>query len=401
MDNTRTAQYFLNFGHTADHFFILIYPTVVLAMAPEFGMTYGEMLPLSIGGFIMFGAGSLPAGWLADRWSRRGMIILFFTGIGSASILTGFAQTRWQIAAGITLIGTFAAIYHPVGIAMLVSGREKVGRVLGINGVWGNLGVAFAALVAGALAYWINWRAAYIIPGVVAIASGVAFAVLVPADFGLAAARGKVVTRAFPRGVLAQVFIVSVITAICGGIIFNSTTIAMPKVFDERLGGLISTTLGIGVLVSLVYAFAALAQLCVGWWIDRGAIKPVFVLVIALQAPLLLLAGASEQVTMLIVAPAMMFFVFGQIPINDAMVAAYTDERWRARAYSVRYVVSFLGSALSVPLVAYLYRTTGDFEQLFFVLAGLAFASFLAAIALPGAEQKEAPLVERDMPRAD
>ena len=400
MDTSRTAQYFLNFGHTVDHFFMLIYPTVVLVMAPEFGMTYGEMLPLSIGSFIMFGAGSLPAGWLADRWSRRGMIILFFTGIGTASILTGFARTQWQIAAGMTLIGTFAAIYHPVGIAMLVSGREKVGRVLGVNGVWGNLGVAFAALIAGALAYWINWRAAYIIPGMVAIATGIAYAVLVPPDFGLAAVRGKAVKRAFPRSVLAQVFIVTAVTTICGGIIFNSTTIAMPKVFDERLAGLISTTLGIGVLVSLVYAFAALAQLCVGWWIDRSAIKPVFVLVVAMQVPLLLLAGASEHITMLVVALAMMFFVFGQIPINDTMVAAYTDERWRARAYSVRYVVSFLGSALSVPLVAYLYRTTGDFRQLFFVLAGLAFVSFLATITMPGAEQKEAPLVERDTPGA-
>src|SRR5712691_8386170 len=151
LEPARIARYFLNFGHAVDHLFMLIYPTVVLAIAPQFGMTYSEMLPLSLGGFIMFGAGSLPAGWLADHWSRRGMMIVFLIGIGVASILTGLAQTRWQIAAGLTLIGTFGAIYHPVGIAMLVSGREKVGRVLGVNGVWGNLGVAFAALIAGAL----------------------------------------------------------------------------------------------------------------------------------------------------------------------------------------------------------------------------------------------------------
>ena len=389
MDKSRIAQYFLNFGHTVDHLCMLIYPTVVLAMAPEFGMTYGEMLPLSTAGFVMFGAGSLPAGWLADRWSRRGMIMVFFIGIGVASILTGLARTAWQIAAALTLIGTFGAIYHPVGIAMLVSGREKVGRVLGVNGVWGNLGVAFAALIAGALAYWINWRAAYIIPGIVAIAAGVAFAVLVPADVGLAKAGREAVTRAFPRSVLVHVFIVTAIATICGGIIFNSTTISMPKVFEERLAAFVSTTLGIGVLVSLVYGFAALAQLCVGWWLDRRAIKSVFVPVVAMQVPLLLLAGASEHVLMLVVALAMMFFVFGQIPINDAIIAAYTDERWRARAYSVRYVMSFLGSALSVPLVAYSHRATGDFKQLFFVLTGLAFVTFLAAVTLPGTERKD------------
>ncbi|MGH8650451.1 MAG: MFS transporter, partial [Burkholderiales bacterium] len=142
-ENRRTGELFLNVGHALDHLFLLIYPTVVLAMAPEFGLAYSEMLPLALGGFIAFGAGSLPAGWLADRWSRRGMMTVFFIGIGAASIVTGLVQTPWQIAAALTLVGLFGAIYHPVGIAMLVSGREKVGRVLGVNGVFGNLGVAF------------------------------------------------------------------------------------------------------------------------------------------------------------------------------------------------------------------------------------------------------------------
>jgi MFS family permease len=381
----RTGELFLNIGHALDHLFLLIYPTVVLAMAPEFGKTYGEMLPLSIGGFIMFGAGSIPAGWLADRWSRRGMMIVFFTGMGAASVLAGLAETPWQIGMALTLVGTFGAIYHPVGITMLVSGRDKVGRVLGVNGVWGNLGVAFAALLAGALAHWFNWRVAFIVPGVVAIATGIAFARTVPADFGLARSARKEAHAGLPRAVLMHVFVVLAIAVICGGVIFNATTVAMPKVFDEKLRALVNTTFGIGVMVSLVYAFAALAQLCVGWWIDRHSIKSVFVVVVALQIPLLLLAAGSENVAMLIVALGMMFFVFGQIPINDAMVAAYSDERWRARAYALRYVVSFLGSASAVPLVAYTHSSTAGFASMFLVLAGLATIMFCAALTFPGA----------------
>jgi MFS family permease len=271
---------------------------------------------------------------------------------------------------------------------MLVSGRDKVGRVLGVNGVWGNLGVACAALIAGALAHWIGWRAAFIVPGVLAIATGIAFTLLVPGDFGVAKAGRRTPARVFPKGVLVHVFTVMAIATVCGGVIFNSTTVAMPKVFDERLAGLVTTTLGIGILVSLVYAFAALAQLCVGWWIDRHTLKSVFVPVVALQIPLLLLAGASEDFAMIVVALGMMFFVFGQIPINDAMVAAYTDERWRARAFAVRYVVSFVGSASAVPLVAYIHRTTGEFKYLFFILAALALIMLAAAITLPAKDEK-------------
>jgi len=390
VEQTRVAQLFLNLGHAFDHLFMLIFPTVVLAMAPEFGRSYSEMLPLSLGGFIMFGACSLPAGWLADRWSRRGMMVVFFTGIGAASMLTGLAVSTFQIGLGLTLIGVFGAIYHPVGIAMLVSGRDKVGRVLGVNGVYGNFGVALAALIAGALAYWINWRAAFLIPGALSIAVGVAFTIAVPPVPKLTRASQREGGLAISRNTLMRVFTILTVATICGGVIFNATTIAMPKVFDERLMALTQTTLGIGVLVSMVYAFAAMAQLIVGYLIDRHPLRSVFVPVVAMQAPLLFLAGSMENYAMLLVALAMMFFVFGQIPINDAMVAAYTDEKWRSRAFAVRYVVSFGASACSVPLVAYVYARTGDFKYLFYVLAAMSCVMLVAAICMPPQVQKRA-----------
>jgi MFS family permease len=157
----------------------------------------------------------------------------------------------------------------------------------------------------------------------------------------------------------------------------------MPKVFDQRLAALTQSTFGIGLLVCGVYLIAAMAQLCVGWWLDRRPLKSVFVPVVALQVPLLLLAATTDNALMLLVAVAMMFFVFGQIPINDAMIARYTAEAWRARAYAVRYVVSFGASALAVPLVAVLYRASGDFRALYFVLGGLALATLVAAACFP------------------
>jgi len=388
MSTPRGLTLLLNVGHALDHLFMLIFPTVVLAMGSELGRGYAELLPLSLGGFIAFGACSIPAGWLADRWSRTGMMTVFFAGIGTASILTGLASGTWQIALGLTLIGVFASIYHPVGIAMLVANRDNVGRVLGVNGVFGNVGVAFSALLSGALAQAAGWRAAFIVPGVVALGVGIAFALLArEAPRGVAARKGA--RTRLSRADLARVFAVLTVATACGGVIFNATTISMPKVFDERLSALTHSTLGIGMLVCGVYLIAAMAQLCVGWWLDRRSLKSVFVPVVAMQVPLLALAGTMDSYLMLATAVAMMFFVFGQIPINDAMIARYTSEEWRARAYAVRYVVSFGASALAVPLVAWIYKSSGDFRLLFYLLGTLAFVTFTAALVFP-AEQTEA-----------
>lgn len=380
----------LNLGHTFDHLFMLIFPTVVIVMAPEFGRAYSEMLPLALGGFVAFGAGSIPAGWLGDRWSRHGMMVVFFVGIGLASILTAFARSTGEIAAGLTLVGLFAAIYHPVGIAMLVKDEPRLGLTLGINGVAGNLGLAFAALLSGALADLVHWRAAFIVPGVVSALLGLWFWIAVPSALVNAGGGKKTGGAALPRIDMVRVFVILVVATIGGGLIFNATTVAMPKIFDERLNALTNTAFGVGSLVCGVYVLAAIAQLCVGQLIDRRPLRGVFVVVAAMQAPLLWLAGSVENWLMLAVAIAMMFFVFGQIPINDAMVAKYTDDRWRARAYALRYVISFGASATAVPLIALLHGRTGGFEAVFLVLAVVAVAIFVAALFFPQPRPVEA-----------
>ncbi|MDA0231746.1 MAG: MFS transporter [Proteobacteria bacterium] len=173
----RIGFFFLNLGHGYDHLFMMLYPTVVLGLEIQFDRPYSEMLTLSLPGFIAFAAGTLPAGWLGNRWSRSGMIAVFFLGIGASSIVTSFAHTPVEIAGGLTLIGLFASIYHPVAILMMVDGREKVGKVLGINGVYGNLGFAIAPLAAAGLMQVIDWQAAFLLPGIAATVTGFAYVI--------------------------------------------------------------------------------------------------------------------------------------------------------------------------------------------------------------------------------
>ncbi|HRK19246.1 MAG TPA: MFS transporter, partial [Hyphomicrobiaceae bacterium] len=168
----------LNIGHFLDHLFTLIFATVAaLALTREWGLGYAELLAYATPGFLAFGLFSLPAGWLADKWSREGMMAVFFIGIGIVSVATSFATTPLQIGIGLFVLGVFAAIYHPVGLAIVVERWKNTGMRLAVNGVWGNLGVGSAALITGYLIDNGGWRLAFILPGVVSIAVGIVYLV--------------------------------------------------------------------------------------------------------------------------------------------------------------------------------------------------------------------------------
>ena len=382
MKNPKYLVPFLNLGHLLDHLSMLVFPTVVVALARNWQQSYSELLPLALGGFIAFGAFALPAGWLADHWSRYKMLAVFFFGIGGSLFLTGFAQAPWQIGAGLTLTGMFAAIYHPVGIAMLVSAPAKMGKALGWNGLYGNLGLASAALVAGALMDAAGWRAAFFVPGLAAIAAGVAFLALVP-DPGRVPRVSKSIGLHVDRRTMTRIFTILLIATACGGIIFNSTTVSMPKVFDERLRALTQTNFGIGVLVALVYTIAAFAQVLMGTLIDRTELKRLMIGIALAQIPLLYLAANLDGWPMLIAALLMMLAVFGQIPLNDAIVGRYIADEYRARVLAVRYVVSLGVAAVGVPLVAGLHATGGGFRYVFYVLAALAGGMLATSLFFP------------------
>jgi len=373
---------FLNLGHLLDHLAMLVFPTAVVAIGREWGRPYSELLPLAFGSFIAFGAFAIPAGWLADHWSRYKVMLLFFVGIGASLFVTGFAQSPWQIAVGLTVTGAFAAIYHPVGIAMLVAEPKNMGRLLGWNGLWGNLGLASAALLTGALVDAFGWRAAFFVPGALCVLAGVLFLVLVK-DSGRVKRTSKSVGLHVDARMMTRIFAIMLIATACGGIIFNSTTISMPKVFDERLSALTQTNFGIGLLVAVVYTMAAFAQVVMGALIDRMELRRLMIGVGLVQIPMLWLAANLEGWAMLVVALFMMLAVFGQIPLNDAIVGRYVADEYRARVLGVRYVVSLGVAAVAVPMIAALHKTAGGFSNVFLVLAVLAAGVFLASLFFP------------------
>ncbi|MNO72831.1 regulatory protein UhpC [compost metagenome] len=382
MSQARTIIRYINAAHVIDHMFMLIFPAAVLGMTRSFGLSYAELIGLSLGGFIAFGACSLPAGWLGDKWDRRHMLQVFFLGIGVAAIVTGLSSSVTMLVAGLTLIGVFAAIYHPVGTAMLVAHAENRGHEIGINGMGGNLGVAFAALLTGFLTAHFGWRAAFILPGVVAVLLGLGFAWQVRAEAPVA------VQRSAPRGVGGQkvsmrlVFGVLAVVTLTGGVVFNASTVTYPRLFQVRLHDLFASPESLGVVVSLAYAFGAVAQLIMGRLLDRFSLKGPFMLMTLCQGPLLLALAYAEGWPVIVCGALFMFAVFGQVTVNDAMVANFVAPQWQARVFALRYFVSFGASAAAIPLIAYIEPRQG-LAGLYLILAGLGVLTFAASVVFP------------------
>lgn len=404
--------FLLNIGHFLDHLFTLIFATVAaLALQREWGVGYAALLAYATPGFFAFGLFSLPAGWLADKWSREGMMVVFFIGIGLASIATGMANSPFQVGLGLFVIGIFAAIYHPVGLAIVTMKWRNTGMRLATNGVWGNLGVASAALITGYLIDNGGWRYAFYVPGIFSILVGLVYwwvqrDEIRPAE-PAASASGAEASTGPMRALLIRVSIIVFVTTAVSSIVFQSTTFALPKIFDERLQGLVADVAQmvssapqetgvatvLGSLTFLVFAVASIAQLVVGSALDRFGPRRVFMVVATMQLVFFTLMPGLTDGLAFAVALGFMLGAFGQIPINDFMIGKMASGAHRARIYGIRYVVAFTVLALTLPLVGFVYQTWG-FDTLFRILAAAAFV-ILCAVALlpkqlPQAEQQPA-----------
>jgi len=388
----RTHFVFLNLGHFIDHLLMLVFATAAaLTLAREWGMSYAELIPYATPGFVAFGLFSLPAGWLADKWSREGMMLVFFFGIGMSAIATALAESPLQMAFGLFAIGVFGAIYHPVGIPLVIQGYMKTGLRIAVNGVFGNLGVAVAALLTGYLVDQSGWRSAFIWPGLVTIVIGAGYAILVGrgrsegASTDAGGASPENVTAGeiqLGRHLLIRVFAIVFFSTAIGSLVFQSTTFTLPKIFEERLGDLAVSATLIGWYAFVVFAIASMGQLVVGYLVDRFSIKTVFVAVAIFQVIFFLAMIGRVGNVALLVSIAFMLVVFGQIPINDVLVGRITKSEWRSRAYGLRYVIGFTVMASAVPMVAWIYARWSS-DALFIVLAAAGAGILIAVVMLP------------------
>lgn len=380
------ALQFINVAHFFDHFFLLIFPTAALAIAPAWNMSYADVLLLGSPVYIMFALGTLPAGWLGDRLDRLMLIAVFFLGCGLSSIWVAMAAGPVAMTIGLGCLGLFAALYHPVGLAHITQIGLRTGRALAVNGVFGNMGLAGAAVVTGLLANALGWQAAFLVPGTISVALGILLLIRIREQDASTRDGSIAPPRRFEqsdRKTQVVVFAVICVSALLGGLIFNAVTISLPKFLDERLIGIGGDLRWIGASAGLVFAVAAFAQLPVGELLDRIGARPILLTLLSAQAMFLLLLAQATGTAAFVLAVLLVTFIFAGIPITTWLLGHYLEAGIRSRALSIEYVLSLGVGSAAVPVIAILKRNGVGFELQYLGLALSAVGVLLAALCLP------------------
>ena len=379
-----TAMIFSNIGHSFSHMFTVLYATAVLYLPQVFGLPYGELLALSSLGLVLFGVAALPAGWLGDVWSQIGMMVIFFLGIGAGAIFVGMAEGPEGLFIGLTLIGLFASIYHPVGIAWIVAWASKQGLSLGINGLFGNAGSALAPIFVGLMIDFVTWRAAFIVPGVVSLVVGLALLALWRLGRIQDISRDRAPTGEPDTSAFWRVFLILTITMACNGFVYAGLTNTMPKLLETGLSASLDMSYTqIGIYVGLVSGLASFSSILGGWMADRYSARTIYIVFWLLQVPLLFIIVSLSGATLLFALLMVMCFLLSFAAAENMLVAYYTPFRWRAVAYGAKFVLALGVGGLTVHLAGSLFDRDGDFALLFMLFGGAAILAAAAAFLLP------------------
>ncbi|MGF1639744.1 MAG: MFS transporter [Rhodospirillales bacterium] len=390
--SARLSLAFSALGHLYSHLFAPIFFVVALTLEGEFGLTHGEVIALIVVGNVLFGVVAPLAGWLGDRWSSTGMMALFFVGTGGGMVMTGLASRPLEIALWLAVTGAFASIYHPVGIAWLVRNAAARGKALGLNGVFGAIGPATAAVLAGTLTEVAGWRAAFVVPGALIVATGVVFGALLAGRRIVEITVDRHVDPPPSRGDTRRVVAVLAVSLLCTGLIYQATQPALPKIFSERIGELTGDgVLGVSALVAVVYLFAGASQLVAGHLADRYPLKTVYFCCFVLQVPLLVLAGSLGGGALMAVAMMMVAVNAGSLPAENSLVARYAPSHRRGLVFGLKFVLAFGVGGLGVKMEGLLYDLTGGFAWLFVILGVIAAVGVTAAWLLPSERREVVP----------
>ena len=382
MNNSSLVLIFSSVGHAFMHMFAAFYFVIILSIEIEWNLSYDELIKLWSLGALLVGLGAIPFGWLSDRWSRSSMMVIMFLGMGISSVLCGLSSSVVGLFFGLSILGLACSIYHPVGIAWVVNSSKKKGKALGINGIFGGIGIGSGAFIAGFLLKFFTWNMTFIIPGIISIVTG--FILLLLIFFNKISFANINNEFAAEKNSTNNLIIISLIMlcAIFGlGLTFQIMQTSLPKVFDIRLDEY--STFKIGSAIGIIYFLSGLMTFIGGILADKFSLKKIYIIGLAGQVPCYLAIAYFSGFPLIFVCLAAAIFNSSILPAENILLSKFTPEKHHGLIYGCKFIIVFCSGPLAVFAAAQIYQMTLEFTNLFLISSLIMFLIFFLAIFLP------------------
>jgi len=368
LNNTSYTLLFSSIGHALMHMFAAFYFVIVLTIEKEWNISYDQLIRLWTLGALLIGLGAIPFGWLSDRWSRSGTMTIMFIGMGLASILCGFSTSVSYLFVSLSLLGLFCSIYHPVGIPWVINSANRQGRALGINGIFGGVGIGSGAFVAGTLTELLNWQLAFIVPGFLSIIIGFILIYLIFID--------KISYKNFfisndkqdhSRNEMVLIAFIMLLSMFALGLSFHNTQTALPKVFEIRIGNI--NSIQIGFMIGIIYFISGATTFVGGLMADRFNLKAIYLIGIFMQFPCYLGIAYMSGYSIVILCILAAVFNASVLPTENLLLSKFTPQKYHGVVYGIKFILAFGSGPISVFLISEIYSITLEFTYLFLINA--------------------------------
>jgi MFS family permease len=386
-------------GHFFTHFLTLAFPAITIPLTTAFAMPLEDVVKLSFWMYLLFGALALPVGVIVDRWRAKPMLILGIATMGAGLIVAGAFPGPIIMTTALAFVGVGASIYHPAGMALISRTVRLRGVAMGVNGVFGNLGIAMAPLVTGALSWAFGWQAALITLGSIAVVTA-AWLQTIHVDETIRPAAKAEVHDGVPAREMARYFAIMCVAMVLGGIAYRGNMLLLPaymelkttflaKLFEHlpRLDGHSSATFAATVLSSFVLFGGLFGQMAGGRLADRMELRRAYLLFQAASFPFILAMAFTGNVVLVACAVFYEFFSLGMQPIENSLIAALTPDRWRSTGYAIKFTLTFGVGSLVVPLIAPI-KQDYSIEMVYVFLAGVVLLLVTSVVVLLFASRK-------------
>jgi MFS family permease len=377
-------------GHLMMHMFAAFYFVIVLAIEDDWNFSYDELINLWLLGSLLVGLGSIPAGWLSDRWSRSGMLVIMFIGLGVSSILCGLSNNKFSLMINLSALGLFCSIYHPAGISWVVNTSKETGKALGFNNIFGGVGIGLGAFSSGLIIDMYNWNYAFIFPGAISIIIGI--------GLFLHIYQGKIsfkniISDKFndnpEQNQLLKIAIIMLVSITCMSFVYQILQSSLPKVIDIRLAERLDFGASqIGLIVSFIYIVSGLMNYIGGILADKYPEKNIYLIGILGQGILLLFIFSLSNYFLIIISLFIVAFNSSILPAENLLLAYFSPQKHQSLVYGIKFIVSFAIAPIALFLISTSYETTKEFSYLYLSSGILMLILFFVVFTLPSTQKK-------------